>query len=115
MPYPSGQNGYVPWNMYVEDRRASTARLDRIETRLDDGFRAIEGKLDTISNRQQAIELAAARDDGEEVATAAANTALSEQKKDTRERLWDVGRTVLAAALGVLCTLITAYLLGGPT
>lgn len=112
-PTPSS-NGHVPWAVYVEDRRASTARLERIETRIDDGFSALDRKLDSIASRQQAIELAAARDDGEDVATDAANTALKAQKKDRGERWWDVGRTVLAATLGVIGALATAYFLGGP-
>lgn len=118
-PTPNA-NGHVPWSVYVEDRRASTARLERIEDNVQDvrtevarGFEAIGEKLDTLGARQQAIELAAAREDGEDVATDAASQALKQQKKSKAERWWDIGRTVFASALTLAVALLVYTLTGG--
>jgi hypothetical protein len=98
---PNMLNGYVPWSVYVDDRRQSTDRLTRIED-----------KVDKILERQTALEVAAAHDDGSEVAQDAAERALDERKKSRAERWWDLGRTTFAAVLGVAGTLAAIWLGG---
>ena len=98
-----GSNGYVPWQIYLEDRRQIHGRFDRIEA-----------KLDKVLDAQAALAVEAALDDGAEVAQDAADRAVKEGRKDRAERLWDIARTVIATVLAVLGTLITTYLVGGP-
>ena len=99
-PYP-GANGHVPWGVYLDDRRDLRRHLARMD-----------GKLDKVLDRVGALEQADAHDDGAGVAQDAAERAVVEGRKDRRERLWDLARTLLTAVLAVVGTLIAAHLGG---
>lgn len=104
-PYPGvSTNGSVPWHVYLADREQQNKRFDRFESKLDKMADSIEG-----------IKIAAAHDDGADVAKDAATAAVEKGKKTRGERLWDLFQTTIAAVLGVIGTLIAVYLTGGPS
>lgn len=100
-PYPGG-SGFVTWQVYLDDRRAGSERLARIEN-----------KLDRVLERQEALELAAAREDGQEVAEAAAEEAVSRSRRSRGEVLRDVCLCVLSAGLSVAGALTVIAITGG--
>lgn len=90
-PYP-GASGSVPWPVYLDDRRQITDRLT-----------GIEAKLDRVLERD-------AREDGAEVAEAAAEQAVSQARRSRGEVLRDVCLCVLSSALAVVGALVVAGL-----
>jgi hypothetical protein len=95
-PYPSNDR-WVPMGLYLEDRREIKAALHEIAT----DVKAMRSEHD--------------REDGQEVAEAAAEVALDRKKRTKREVMRDIGlatfSAVLALGVGVIVSLIT----GGPT
>ncbi len=102
-PTPAA-NGYVPWGIYLDDRRSSTERLDRME-----------GKIDRILDRQEKFEVAAAREDGQEAAEQAAEVALERNRRRRGEVVRDVCLCVFSAALTIGGAILISFLTGGPT
>ena len=97
MPDPT----YVTWALYLDDRRARTEWESRVED-----------KVDRMLSRQEALELAAARDDGQEVAERAAEVAVVENRRSRRETVRDIGLATFSALLALGAGFILALLTG---
>lgn len=88
-PYPGASSGgFVPWPVYLDDRREERERLTRIESKLDD------------------VLARDAREDGREVAETAAEVAVERNRRSRREVTRDVGLAFLSAALAVVGALV---------
>lgn len=98
----NGQQQYVPWSVYLQDRREQSEQTRRIET-----------KVDNLTEKVNLIAIELAKDDAAEIATEAATEGIERSRRSRSERLWEFVKTTWAAASVAAFGLIVWWLQGG--
>ena len=98
----NSQQQYVPWSVYLQDRREQA-----------EANRRLENKVDRLAEKVEQLTIAVSVDDAAEIATEAAAEGVERARQTRSERLWDLGKTLFAAVVGGAVAITTAFLTGG--
>lgn len=103
----NGTQQYVPWSVYLQDRREQSESARRMET-----------KLDRLAEKVEALTIAVATDDAAEtateIATEAATEGIERARRSRRERFWELVKQTWAALLALIGAAILYWITGGP-
>lgn len=99
----NGQQQYVPWSVYMQDRHAQA-----------EANRRLEGKLDRLTEKVEALTIAVATDDVAEQMAEAATEGIERARRSRTERLWELVKQTWAAALALLGAALVYWITGGP-
>lgn len=99
----NGQQQYVPWSVYMQDRRE-----------LSESLRRMEGKVDRLSDEVKSLAIEQAKDDAADIATEAATEGIERARRTRTERFWELVKQTWAAALALLGAALVYWITGGP-
>lgn len=89
------QHQYVPWTVYMQDRRE------------------LREELAGLRRDVQALAVAVAKDDGREEQEQIVAEGVELSRRTHSERLWELTKTLFAAIVGGAVAITTAFLTGG--
>lgn len=95
----NGQQPYVPWSVYMQDKREQT-----------EAARRLEGKVDRLNETVHQIAVRLAADDAVDAARARAEAEARQAREAFAGRVWDVAKQGWIWVVGVLIY----WLAGGP-